>query len=109
MRHATAGIAPLDATRMYRYGQAALILGVSESTLMRWVKEGRIPSPHYLGTTARFSAEQVETLKREGLCRAGTFKPVVSLRSMIGKKGAEAKATKRAKAQRRKPASRAKR
>lgn len=40
----------------YTYKRLALILGVTERTLMRWVSAGMVPSPVYSGTSARFES-----------------------------------------------------
>lgn len=44
-------------------GQAAALIGVSQPTLMRWVKEGRAPAPVVrYGKVVRFDVAAVEAL-----------------------------------------------
>jgi predicted DNA-binding transcriptional regulator AlpA len=75
----------------YTYQDLGVMFAVSEKTVMRWVSTGRIPSPSYFGVSARFPHAEIERIKFEGLSAPGTYKPVFSVRSVIGKRGALAK------------------
>lgn len=71
---------------MYTYADLAQRMRVGQQTIMEWVKRGRIPSPIYIGATARFTREQYLTIIR-GPQAAGSFVPADSIRSKIGRKG----------------------
>ena len=53
-------------TRLFRYRDAAEILGVSLSLLKREVRAGRIRSVR-IATARRISASELERIAREGL------------------------------------------
>jgi len=76
------------------YDQVARFFHVAKPTIMRWVAQGRIPSPNYYGVSARFSGEAVLKLKEEGISPAGTHSPAFSPRAQIGRMGPKAKAAK---------------
>jgi hypothetical protein len=73
------------------YADVASVFRVSEQTVMKWVKLGRIPPPIYYGASARFNSQQIRQVQRTGLSPAGTYTPPISMRSRIGKLGAAAK------------------
>jgi len=71
---------------LYTYADLAAHFRVGHQTIYEWVKRGRIPSPVYVGATARFThAQYLMILKGPG--PAGTFVPAESIRSEVGKKG----------------------
>lgn len=55
------------------YTQVAAALGVSTRTLVRYVRTGRVPSPQYWGTMARFPADYVAKVLAEGVKAKGTY------------------------------------
>jgi hypothetical protein len=79
--------------RMFTYSEFAAIMGVSSQTIMVWVKKGSIESPQYLGATARFTGEQINLVKVNGLAEPGTFTVTDSPRAIVGRLGAAAKAS----------------
>ena len=83
-----------ESSLLLTYRDVAGIFDVSQATIMRWVSEGRFPSPNYYGSTARFEQAQVKEIKEGGLRSPGTYERTESLRAMIGKRGAATKAQK---------------
>jgi len=71
---------------LYTYADLAEQFRVGQQTIYEWVKRGRIPSPVYIGATARFTHEQFQLILK-GPGPAGTFTPAESIRSAVGKKG----------------------
>lgn len=65
---------------LYTYADVCRLLRVTRNTVVVWVKCGRIPSPKYFGTLARWTHADIETM-RAGPLRAGTFKPELSPRA----------------------------
>lgn len=41
-------------------------LGVSDSTLYRWITEGKVPPPIRIGSTMRFPREQIDKWIEDG-------------------------------------------
>jgi excisionase family DNA binding protein len=72
--------------RTWTYAEVALTMRVQKQTVYEWVKRGMIPSPTYIGFTARFTDEQMSAIM-SGVKAPGTFKVTPSPRSEIGKLG----------------------
>lgn len=81
--------------KSFTYRDIAELCRVTVQTVYTWVKSGRIPSPHYIGYTARFTPEAVWSILNYD-APAGTYPVTQSPRSLIGQLGPVAK---RAKAQ----------
>lgn len=47
---------------LFTYADVASALKVSVQTVECWVKQGRIPSPRYIGVTARFTREHLDAI-----------------------------------------------
>lgn len=71
--------------RQYTYADVASLFGVSEVTVKRWTRDGRILSPNYIGSTARWTQEQFDQLKG-GPALKGTYTKAPSPRSAVMKK-----------------------
>lgn len=97
------GTPPIPGTyapRQYTYADVASLFRVSEVTVKRWVKHGRILSPNYIGATARWTEEQFDQLKA-GPCASGTYVKQASPRALTArytkkKKEAHARTKKKA-------------
>lgn len=74
----------------YTYSDVAQYRRVEKQTVYEWVKTGRIPSPIYEGSTARFTADQFAQICT-GLMPKGTYTPAESPRALVGLLGAKAK------------------
>jgi hypothetical protein len=77
--------------RLFSYSEFGAIIGVSAQTIMEWVRRGKIASPQYLGSTARFTAEAIYAVKTCGVSEAGTHEVAVSPRAIVGRLGAAAR------------------
>ena len=71
---------------MWTYREVAAMCRVSLQTLQEWVKRGRVPSPTYIGFSARFTQEQVADIMC-GRKKAGSYPVAPSPRAEIGKQG----------------------
>lgn len=76
---------------MATYKQVAELLDCSQSTLFAFVRQGRFPSPVYIGASARFPRPTVEEMMR-GPSPRGTYRPSWSVRRKSGRKGGSARA-----------------
>lgn len=77
---------PPPPRQWYTYEDVAEVMRVSKSAVYKWVKEGRVPSPTYMGKTARFNAEVFSEII-VGVSPPGTFTVGDSPRRKIGRKG----------------------
>jgi hypothetical protein len=87
---------PGELPRLYTYADIAAMMRVGVQTVFEWVKRGKVPSPNYIGHTARFTAEHVTQIVN-GVQPAGTFTAKRSPRAEIGKLGVVAKKKKKKK------------
>jgi hypothetical protein len=71
--------------RLFTYADVASICRVSEQTLRRWVRYGKVPSPIYVGSTARFTSHHVGII-HSGAKPPLTFPPNFSPRSKVAGK-----------------------
>ena len=74
----------------FTYRDVAKMCRVTVQTVYTWVKSGRIPSPNYIGYTARFTPEAVWSILHYN-APAGTYPVTQSPRSLIGERGPVAK------------------
>lgn len=72
------------APRFFTYTDVAALCRVSEITVKRWVKAGRILQPTYIGSTARWTDEQMTEL-RKGPLAPGTYARATSPRAKVAK------------------------
>jgi len=70
----------------YTYDDLAAFFRVKRNTVFAWVRQGRIPSPSYWGSTARFSRETFAAIA-SGIDAPGTHKLGNSPRRRTGRKG----------------------
>jgi len=68
-------------TATWTYEEVARMFNVTKQTVYEWVRAGSIPSPIYLGSTARFRASDIAAVLDRGLSIAGTFTVAPSPRS----------------------------
>lgn len=77
--------------RAFTYADVASRFRVSVVTVKRWVGAGMIPSPNYIGSTARWTPEQIDEMG-QGPKAKGSYPRGASPRAGIAKKAAKAKA-----------------
>jgi hypothetical protein len=62
-------------TQTVSYVTLAQILKVTQDTVQRWVKSGKIIQPAWFGDMARWTIEQARQILAEGTQPAGTYPP----------------------------------
>ena len=77
-----------------KYDEVARLFRKTTHTIMRWVREGRLPSPRYFGSSALFPSQEIEQIALVGLPKKNSFIPVRSPNALIGQLGVQAKARK---------------
>lgn len=71
---------------LYTYADVASSLRVSVQTVEVWVKQGRIPSPLYIGHTARFTLDAIKQI-RMGVQKPQTYPVADSPRAANSRAG----------------------
>ena len=89
--------------KSYTYDDVADFKRVKKKTVMKWVREGSIPSPVYTGGTARFTANQVATIITTTLV-PGTYVRGDSIKSKRAKRATAKRMKAKGKPPKKKPA-----
>lgn len=76
--------------QFWTYREVAAMCRVSLQTVQEWVRRGRIPSPNYYGSSARFTEDHVADIMC-GRRPVGTYTVTPSPRAEIGKLGGSTK------------------
>lgn len=77
--------APSNPNQSYTYQDLADFKKVKKHTVYKWVREGSIPSPVYIGGSARFTADQVALILSSTIV-PGTYKRVDSTKAKAARK-----------------------